>query len=176
MEGLLAVVCLDNVQRIPVLDGHVLQSLADLLGEFILGIPDLLWHTAAEVISKGSVHHCGEGHLAQSPYRPCPLCRGEEFRVGVDMPCMGMKVTAVKGFINLGLQVLVIDLSDPVEVRQLHVDVVDDFGFRRRLGKKDGSAAAECLCVELMGGDERKDMLQHRLLASIVRYRCSHIV
>ena len=89
---------------------------------------------------------------------------------------MSVKVTAVKGFVDLDLEVSVIDLSDPVEVRQLHVDVIDDLGFCRRLGEQNRGPAAEGFGVEFVRGDQRHYVLEHRLLAPVIRNRCSHIV
>ena len=75
-----------------------------------------------------------------------------------------MEIPTVQGFLDLLLQFGIADLGHPVEVRQFHIEIVDNLGLGRTLGKENGSAAAERLGVDPMLRDEREDMLQHGLL------------
>ncbi len=175
MERILAVICLYDIEGVPVLYRDMFKPSADLLGELILGVLDFLRHPASEIIPERAVHHPCERHLAECPDRPGPLGWGEEFRVCVDVGRMGVDVTAVQGFVNLRLEVTVIDLRSPVEVRQLHIDVVNYLRLGRGLGEQNRRSATERFRVEPMGWDEGDDVLKHRLLPSVIGYWCSHV-
>lgn len=66
------------------------------------------------------------------------------------MPGMSMQVSAVQCLVDLVLEVGIVDLRAPVEVCQLHVDVVDDLSLNWPFGEQDGRAATERLGVNLM--------------------------
>ena len=94
--------------------------------------------------------------------------------MGIDMCGMSMNIAAVQRPLYFTFQVLKIHLCAPIEVCQLHIEVIDNFCFGRTLGKKNSGSAAECLRVELMRRYKRKDVLQHGLLSSVVRDRGFH--
>lgn len=57
MERVIAIVCLDYIESVPILDSDMLKPPAYLLGEFVLGVLDFLWHTTSEVVPERAVHH-----------------------------------------------------------------------------------------------------------------------
>lgn len=64
--------------------------------------------------------------------------------------------------------------GDEVEVDKATIHVVDHFAFDRFLGEQLGTTAAERLGVERVPRDQRQDVPEHRLLASVVCYRGFH--
>lgn len=174
MKSIRGIVAGNHIERIAVLDRHVLQPKADPLRELILGIAHLFRHGAIEVVSKRAVEHRGERHFAQRPNSPGPLDRSEELRIGVDMRRVRMEIPTVQGFLDLLLQFGIADLGHPVEVSQFHIEVVDNLGLGRTLGKEDGNTAAECLGIDPMLRNKWEDMLQHGLLPAVVRNGSFH--
>lgn len=175
MEGVWTVVGLYDVKGVPVFHRNVLEPPAEAFREVILGVLQFLRHCPSEVIAERAIHHRGIRHLAESPDGPGPLDGSKELRVGIDVSGVGVDIPTVQGFVDLGFEVAIIHLAAPVEVGQLHIDVIDNLGFCRRLGEQDGGAATEGLRVELVPGDEGKNVLEHRLLSPVIRNWCSHI-
>jgi hypothetical protein len=59
-------------------------------------------------------------------------------------------------------------LYDPVEIDQFPIGIVDDFNLRRRLGEQDCAAAAEWFAIQMMFGQEWKDLGDKFLLAAVI--------
>ena len=135
VKSLRTVIGCYDIKCISILYRYPFKSLTKVLRKFILGITQFLWHTAPEIISECSIHHRGKGHLTQRPYRPGSLSRRKELRISIHVCCVCVNIPAVKGLVNLCLQVFIIHLCHPIEVREFSVDVVYDLGFRRMFGE-----------------------------------------
>ena len=63
-------------------------------------------------------------------------------------------------------------LEDHIEVDELSIGIVNHFTSHRTLGKESCKASTECLGVDLMRWEERKDDRQQGLLTTIICDGC----
>lgn len=162
------VVAADDIDAVLALDRNMAEAVAQLLREGFFRIAQFQRRRAAAVVAERPVDHRGEAQLRADPYRPSPLDGREERRMLVDMPCVRVYLAAVERRVDHRLECRILRLRHAVEVHQLGVRVVDDLALRGRLGEQHGAAAAEGFRVKRMFGNQRQDMLQKHLLASIV--------
>lgn len=174
MEGILAVVTLDDMSPVLAFDGDIVQPCAQLLGELLLGVPEFQSGRPRTVIAESAVYHGCEAELGAEPYSPRPFHRSEVFRKLIDMPCVGVFLTRVQRSVHHLLEFRILVLRNLVEIDQLGVDVVDDLAVDRSLAKEDSAPSAEGFRVELVFWNQRKDMLEQRLLSSVIGYGCFH--
>ena len=85
---------------------------------------------------------------------------------------MCVLVTRVQAGVDLAFECRIVALRHAVEVDQLLVHIVDYFTLDRLLAEEYGTAAAIGFGIDLMFGNERQDVFEHRLLAAVIADRC----